>query len=69
MKNPRVCLLKTDGINCDEELKFAFELAKADPKIVHINELRQKKDYLKRYFPSCIQNLTDWAFWSRGGHS
>ncbi|HPD45141.1 MAG TPA: phosphoribosylformylglycinamidine synthase I [Candidatus Woesebacteria bacterium] len=49
MKNPRVCLLKTDGINCDEELKFAFELAKADPKIVHINELRQKKDYLKNY--------------------
>lgn len=46
---PKVCLIKTDGTNCDEELKFAFELAEARVKIVHINELRNKTDSLKNY--------------------
>ena len=46
---PKVCLIKTDGTNCDEELKFAFELAGAKAKIVHINELRNKTDSLKNY--------------------
>lgn len=46
---PKVLVLKTDGINCDEELFFAFKTAGADPKIVHINDLREKKDSLKKY--------------------
>lgn len=46
---PKVLILKTDGTNCDEEAKFAFELANADAKIVHINDLRNKKENLKNY--------------------
>lgn len=48
-QKPKVLVLKTDGINCDEELSFAFKKAGGDPKIVHINELRAKKDSLKKY--------------------
>lgn len=48
-KNPRVLVLKTDGTNCDEETFFAFKLAGGDPKIVHVNELRSKKENLKNY--------------------
>lgn len=46
---PNVLILKTDGINCDEELLFAFKKAGGEAKIVHINDLRQKKDSLKNY--------------------
>lgn len=46
---PKAIILETDGTNCEEELAFAFELAQADVKIVHINELRSKKENLKSY--------------------
>lgn len=46
---PKVIVIKTDGINCDEELAFAFELAGGDVKTVHVNELRSKKENLKNY--------------------
>ena len=46
---PKVLVLKTDGINCDEELAFAFKIAGGFPKIVHVNELRGKKENLKNY--------------------
>ena len=46
---PKVLVFKTDGTNCDEELFFAFKTAGGDPKIVHINELRYKKENLKSY--------------------
>jgi len=50
MKNkPNILVLKTDGINCDEELAFAFKIADGDPKIVHVNELRNKNESLKNY--------------------
>lgn len=50
MKNkPKVLVLKTEGTNCDEELFFAFKIAGGDPKIVHVNELRSKKENLKNY--------------------
>lgn len=40
----RVLILKTAGINCDEELAHAFRLADAKAEIVHINELvREEK--------------------------
>lgn len=41
MSVPRVCVLKTDGINCDRETAYAFHLAGGLPSIVHINELRE----------------------------
>ena len=46
---PKVLVLKTEGTNCDEELFSAFKIAGGNPKIVHINELRSKKESLKNY--------------------
>ena len=46
---PKVLVLKTDGINCDEETAFAFNLAGGITKIVHINDLRNKKDNFNNY--------------------
>lgn len=40
MANPEVCVLKTDGINCDMEMAYAFESSGGSPEIVHINQLR-----------------------------
>lgn len=45
----KVLVLKADGINCDEETVFAFNLAGAVAKLVHINDLRAKKDSLSNY--------------------
>lgn len=49
MKKPKILVLKADGINCDDELKFAFQKAGGDAKIVHINDLRSKKDKFSNY--------------------
>src|SRR4030042_2695018 len=46
---PKVCILRTDGTNCDEELFYAFEKYGAVPEYVHINELRTKLKKLKNY--------------------
>ena len=46
---PKVLILKTDGINCDEETAFAFNLAGGNSKIIHINDLRNKKDNFDNY--------------------
>jgi len=40
MSAPAICVLKTDGINCDGEMDFAFENAQAQPDVVHVNQLR-----------------------------
>lgn len=40
MTNPEVCVLKTDGINCDMEMSYALEAAGSNPEVVHINQLR-----------------------------
>ncbi|MBI4097528.1 MAG: phosphoribosylformylglycinamidine synthase I [Candidatus Levybacteria bacterium] len=49
MKRPKALILKADGINRDEDLRFAFELAGADAKVVHINDLRSKREKLSDY--------------------
>jgi phosphoribosylformylglycinamidine synthase len=46
LHKPKVCILKSDGTNCDEDLMYAFELAGATPQLVHINELRMKTSRL-----------------------
>lgn len=46
---PRVCILRTDGSNCDEELFFAFEKAGGISEMVHINQLRNKEKSLKKF--------------------
>lgn len=37
---PRVCILRTDGTNCDVETAHAFHLAGGEAYAVHMNELR-----------------------------
>lgn len=39
MRKVRVCVLTGYGINCDMETQFAFNLAGADARRIHINEL------------------------------
>lgn len=46
---PRVCILRTDGTNCDEELFYAFEKYKAQPEYVHVNEFRNKSKKLSQF--------------------
>ncbi|MFO0887177.1 MAG: phosphoribosylformylglycinamidine synthase I [Candidatus Nomurabacteria bacterium] len=49
MSNLEVCVLKTDGINCDEEMANAFQVAGATPETVHINQLRSGERQLDQY--------------------
>lgn len=46
---PKVCILKADGINCDEELFYAFGKYGGSCEYVHVNELRSKTRELKNY--------------------
>lgn len=49
MAKPRVCIIKTDGINCDEETSYAFEKAGAETRLVHVNQLRSGQESLAPY--------------------
>ncbi|MBC7106455.1 MAG: phosphoribosylformylglycinamidine synthase subunit PurQ, partial [Firmicutes bacterium] len=46
---PRACLLRAEGTNCDAETYYALELAGADPRMVHVNELRARSQRLRDY--------------------
>src|SRR3990167_2104453 len=46
---PKVCILRTDGTNCDEELYWAFEKFGGAPKYVHVNQLRSKDVKLAKF--------------------
>ncbi len=49
LMKPRVLILKTDGTNCDQETKFAFQTAGAQPEIVYMQQLRTKEKKLADY--------------------
>lgn len=49
MIKPKICILRTDGTNCDEELFYAFEKYGASPTYVHVNKLRSNDEKLKAY--------------------
>jgi len=49
MMKPNICILRSDGANCDEELYYAFEKFGAKPQMVHVNELRSKSKKLKDF--------------------
>ncbi len=49
MKKPGVCVLRADGINCDEETFHAFANAGAECAMVHINQLRRGEEKLAGY--------------------
>lgn len=46
---PSVCVLRTDGTNCDEETAYAFQKAGGFPRLVHVNQLRSGMDSLMHY--------------------
>ena len=46
---PKVLVLKADGTNCDEEMAYAFKIAGADAKIVHVNQLRDGSEKMSNY--------------------
>lgn len=46
---PNVCILKTDGTNCDDETSYAFEKAGGNCRTVHLNRLRNGADKLSNY--------------------
>lgn len=46
---PRVCILRTDGTNCDMETYHAFQIAGAQCSMVHVNQLRSGEDKLSDY--------------------
>lgn len=49
MKEVRVCVLQSDGTNCDNELFYAFKKFGGYPEFVHVNELRNKTKSLKDF--------------------
>jgi len=46
MKKPKVLILSGYGLNCEDETKYAFELAGGQGQIVHINDLIKNKKML-----------------------
>ncbi|MFT7516876.1 MAG: phosphoribosylformylglycinamidine synthase I [Myxococcota bacterium] len=46
---PKVLQLFASGINCDRELRYAFELAGADVTEIHIRELIQKPEVIREF--------------------
>lgn len=49
MNKPKICILRSDGTNCDVELFYAFEKVGGDPKFVNVNEVREKYVRLKDF--------------------
>jgi phosphoribosylformylglycinamidine synthase I len=49
MPLPNALVITTAGINCDQELGRAFELAGASPHFVHLNELLAQPDRLEEF--------------------
>jgi len=49
MIKPKVLVLKADGTNRDGEMTYAFKVAGGDPKIVHVNELRNGSEKMSDY--------------------
>lgn len=45
----KALILRTAGTNCDEETDFAFRLAGAETKKLHVNVLRERPNVLSEY--------------------
>lgn len=49
MKRVNVCILQSDGTNCDVELFYAFKKFGSSPEYVHLNQLRNKEKSLRSF--------------------
>jgi phosphoribosylformylglycinamidine synthase len=45
----QVLVLRTAGTNCDQESAYAFQLAGAEPTLLHVNEVRDEPELLDRF--------------------
>lgn len=54
MPQPRVLILRSPGANCDEETKYAFELAGASADRIHVNRLLETPGLLGDYQILCV---------------
>ncbi len=39
MKNAKICVLRIEGTNCEDETAEAFRMVGADPELVHLNQM------------------------------
>jgi len=46
---PKICILRSDGTNCDFELAYAFEKVGGKSEFVHVNQLRTKEVKLANF--------------------
>lgn len=51
---PKALIVRAPGTNCDEETKYAFELAGADAEVFHINRLLENPELGKQFQILCI---------------
>jgi phosphoribosylformylglycinamidine synthase subunit PurQ / glutaminase len=49
LMKPKVCILRSDGTNCDIELAYAFDKAGGQSEFVHVNQLRNKEIDLSKF--------------------
>lgn len=49
MVKPKILIFSGYGLNCEEETKFAFEMAGGKANIIHINDLLSRKKLLLNY--------------------
>lgn len=49
LTKPKALILCGDGINCEQETAFAFELAGAETEVVHINQLLEAPERLSQF--------------------
>lgn len=49
MRKPKVLILSGDGINCQNETAWAFELAGAESQCIHVNDLLENPDLLDSF--------------------
>jgi phosphoribosylformylglycinamidine synthase len=46
---PRTLILRTAGVNCDQETAHAFDLAGSTPEFLHVNQLLERPDRMADY--------------------
>lgn len=54
MTKPRALIIKGDGINCERETAWAFELAGFEPNTIHVTDVLAAPQSLQQYKMICI---------------
>ena len=49
MRKPKILVFSGYGLNCEEETKYAFDLAGGSADIVHVNDLISGEKKIKNY--------------------